>query len=93
MKHLNIKIYGRVHGVGFRWNTQHRAKVLNIVGFVRNEPDGTVYIEAEGDELGLENFLNWCRKGPWYAKVEKVDVEETPTKGYNEFVIATDIHK
>lgn len=75
MKHLNIKIYGRVQGIGFRMSAQNMAVKLNINGFVRNEEDGTVYMEAEGEEENLKHFLSWCYKGPLMAKVEKVESE------------------
>lgn len=45
MKHISIRIYGRVQGVGFRVSAQKKADELGITGFVRNEPDGTVYLE------------------------------------------------
>lgn len=43
MKHLNMKIYGRVRGVFFRSSARKRAILLGISGFARNDPDGTVY--------------------------------------------------
>lgn len=74
-KHLNIKIYGRVQGVGFRVSAKRKAEELKLRGFVRNEPDGTVDIEAEGEEENLEKFLEWCKKGTLFARVEKVNFE------------------
>ena len=87
MKSFSIKIYGRVQGVSFRWQTQKKAKSLNLTGFVCNQSDGTVYVEAEGAEEMLMKFLEWCRKGPIWSKVEKVEVEGSTTKGYNAFEI------
>lgn len=75
MKHLSIRIYGRVQGVGFRYAAQGEMKKLRITGTARNEPDGSVYVEAEGDEAALKEFLIWCHKGPWLAKVERVEEE------------------
>lgn len=72
---MNIKIYGRVQGVGFRMSTQGMANKLKISGFAGNEEDGTVYIEAEGEEENLEKFINWCHRGPPLARVEKVESE------------------
>lgn len=77
MRHLNIKVYGRVQMVLFRDSTRRHAVKLGVKGFVRNEPDSFVYIEAEGDDEQLEKFLAWCKKGPILAKVEKVEVEES----------------
>jgi acylphosphatase len=84
-KHYNIKIYGRVRGVFFRAGAKHEADKLGIVGFAKNESDGTVYIEAEGEEINLDKFVNWCREGPDLAKVEKAEVTEEPLKNFKEF--------
>lgn len=61
-KHLEIKVYGKVQGVSFRNFASQKAHELAILGFVRNEMNGTVYIEAEGEEENLRRFLDWCRK-------------------------------
>lgn len=76
MKHLQIKIYGRVQGVGFRYSAKEKAGKLGVVGYARNEADGSVFIEAQGTDEQLEPFLAWCRKGPWLAKVERMEHEE-----------------
>jgi acylphosphatase len=76
--HLNIKIHGRVQGVFFRQSAREKAGELNISGFARNDPDGAVYIEAEGEENNLRKFLEWCRKGPAPASVEKLEFEFCP---------------
>lgn len=87
VKHLNVRVFGGVHGVSFRYNTQMKAKQLGIAGFVRNEPDGSVYVEAEGEERNLKEFLEWCKVGPRGAEVKKVNVEEKIIEGYKGFVI------
>lgn len=84
-KHLNIKIYGRVQGVFFRATAKEEADKLAIKGFVRNEPDGSLYIEAEGEAENLEKFIKWCYIGPSSAKVERVEVIESPLKNFSEF--------
>ena len=84
-KHLNIKIYGQVQGVFFRVSAKEQAEKLGITGFARNEKDGTVYIEAEGDEKKLDQFLEWCRNGPEAAQVEKIEVTEGPLKNFSGF--------
>jgi acylphosphatase len=86
-KHLNIKVYGRVQGVFFRHSAKQKARELGVKGFVRNEPDNTVYIEAEGEEENLKQFLDWCHKGPFLASVKKVEVKESEMKNFNDFVI------
>ncbi|MCL4404307.1 acylphosphatase [Patescibacteria group bacterium] len=86
-KTYEIKIYGRVQGVNFRRTAAWRARMFGVVGFVRNEPDGSVFVEAEGDEECLGKFLAWCRKGSLLAKVERIDVSGIETKNYKEFKI------
>ena len=76
MIHYNIRINGRVQGVGFRFSARNIAKAYGIKGFVRNEPDGSVYIEAEGEEENMNRFIIWCRKGPAMSYVTDVSVEK-----------------
>ena len=73
-KHFNITIHGRVQGVGFRRAARDHAHYWNIKGFVKNTSDGLVYIEAEGDENSLSQFIQWCHQGPPFARVKEVDV-------------------
>lgn len=87
IKHLNIKIYGKVQGVFFRAAAQEQARSLGVSGFAKNMPDGSVYIEVEGEESTLEQFLNWCRKGPPVAIVEKIATSQSQLKNFSEFLI------
>lgn len=86
-KHYNITVIGKVQGVFYRVNTKDAADKHRITGFVRNQPDGSVYIEAEGEEHDLQNFIKWCKKGPEKAKVEEVKVEFSTLKNFNDFVV------
>lgn len=81
VKHLIIKIHGDVRGVGFRDATYWTARKLRIAGFVMNDPEGFVYVEAEGKESDLNEFLTWCGKGPVTAKVSHVETEWSDTPG------------
>lgn len=85
MKHLDIKVYGLVQGIFFRATAREQADKLEITGFARNETDGSVYIEAEGEEEKLDEFVSWCKVGPTSAKVEKVETTESPLKNFSEF--------
>jgi len=82
-----IHVRGYVQGVGFRWSAAKEAKNLGITGFVRNLPDGTVYIEAEGSEMQLKIFTEWCRKGPDFSSVESVETQSFPAANFTEFRI------
>lgn len=59
-KRLVLKIYGDVQGVNFRWHTRLEAEKLGLAGWVRNEPDGSVAVVAEGSAEVLHNFLDFC---------------------------------
>lgn len=90
-KHLNIRIHGQVQGINFRYHTREKAQELGLAGFVRNEPDGTVYTEAEGEEEKLKEFLEWCSHGPKWAGVEKVGYNYSEEiKDYKSFEITYD---
>ena len=69
----------------YRATAVEMATSLNIKGFARNEKDGSVYIEAEGEENDLEQFVRWCGIGPERAKVERVRTEESDLKNYSNF--------
>lgn len=84
-RHVKIRVHGRVQGVFFRVAAKERADELGVRGFVRNEPDGTVYLEAEGEEDAVEKFLAWCSLGPRLAVVEAVVTEEGEPVGYEDF--------
>ena len=63
------------------------ARYLGIGGFVKNLNDGSVCLEAEAEEKSLNDFILWCRKGPDFARVEKVETKEIPVKNESRFYI------
>jgi len=85
--HYKIKVVGKVQGVWFRDSTRSKALELSIKGFVRNESDGSVYIEAEGDKNGLQQLVDWCQTGPELARVDKVVVEDGAIEHFVSFEI------
>ena len=88
IKHIVIRVYGNVHGVFFRASTKEKAQELGITGFVQNEKDGSVYIEAEGTPAALKQLEQWAHEGPRKAKVEKVEVKEmAELVGFKEFKV------
>ena len=88
MKHINIKVTGKVQGVYFRATTKAVADQLGIKGFVLNQKDGSVYIEAEGNNFALDSLLEFCNEGPDRAEVKQVEVEESPDmKGFKNFEV------
>jgi acylphosphatase len=76
-----------VQGVFFRASTKEKAESLGLGGNVRNQRDGSVYIEAEGDEALVDDLIDWCHKGPSAANVERVEVSPIPLRHYTSFNI------
>ena len=75
-----IRVAGRVQGVGFRYFVQSVARNLGVVGWVRNEPDGSVLAEAQGAAPAVEAFLGHVRQGPAHAHVTDAAVTELPCR-------------
>ncbi len=78
---LQATVSGRVHGVFFRAFVESRALELNLTGYVRNLPDGTVEVRAEGERQQLEKLVESLGKGPPPARVEKVTTDWTEYRG------------
>jgi acylphosphatase len=87
MKSVSISVTGKVKGVLFRASAKEIAESLNIKGLAQNQSDGSVYIEAEGDEESLQKFVEWCKHGPARAQVTNVDVQESELKNFERFEI------
>mgnify|MGYP002629708967 CR=1 FL=1 len=85
---LQAQIHGRVQGVWFRGSTQDHAVALGLKGWVRNCPDGTVELVAEGPRDHLEALLAWCHRGPSGARVERVESTWTAAEGgFDDFAV------
>ncbi len=81
-------VRGRVQGVGFRWFVEREAFILQIAGWVRNNPDGTVEILAQGTRGQLAGLHSRLREGPRAARVDEVEVSEAePVAGLASFLI------
>ncbi len=77
MKRYKIQVFGDVQGVFYRHIISDKAKQLNLNGWCRNEPDGSVFIIIESDnEAKMKNFLKACKKGSPLSNIERVDMEE-----------------
>ena len=85
--HYNIVVSGNVQGVWFRKFTKENADRFNLYGFVKNEAEGTVYIEAEGMIEVLEQFIDRLHIGPPLSKVSEVVFEHTEFQHYTTFEI------
>lgn len=74
-EHVSARITGRVQGVGFRNFTQRWARRLGVNGWVRNERDGSVRLEAEGPRDALNDLVDAIEEGPRMARVEAVELD------------------
>ncbi len=87
-KAVTARVTGRVQGVGYRYTAAHTAQRLGLVGWVRNAPDGSVEIRAQGDGRVLEQFVEFLRQGPRSARVRSVDVRSvTPDPSLTGFAV------
>ena len=85
---LHAVVEGRVQGVSFRFYTQHRARDLGLVGYVRNLGHGSVEVVAEGPREDLAELLAFLRVGPRAAFVTEVDTRwPAPTGGFDRFEV------
>jgi len=80
MKKITIHVYGLVQGVFFRYTPRKAARKLELTGIVKNLSNGSVYIEAEGSEDKLQELLNFAKKGPIHAKVERIEFTYSPAE-------------
>lgn len=82
-----VQVFGKVQGVYFRQSTHWKATELGINGWVKNEPDGSVSAELEGDEAHISTMLEWMKKGPERASVDKLQISEGKVRDYPDFRI------
>jgi len=69
-------VRGRVQGVGFRWFVEREAHILQVAGWVRNNPDGTVEVVAQGTREQLAGLYSRLNEGPRAARVDAVEASE-----------------
>jgi acylphosphatase len=84
---VEVIVAGRVQGVSFRAYAEQEANRLGVRGWVRNEPDGSVAGHFEGDRDAVDALVGWCRHGPAFARVERVDVRAGNDEGATSFEV------
>jgi acylphosphatase len=82
-----IKVIGQVQGVGYRFSTLRMATSLRLTGYVKNLPDDSVCIEAQGAPDSVRDLIEWCKTGPRGAFVESVEYSWLPVTDFNNFQI------
>lgn len=85
---VQVRVTGRVQGVSFRWYTQQQARHLGVAGWVRNDPDGSVLLHAEGPDDAVDALVSWCRQGPATARVRDVAVRPAAPSGLADFTVS-----
>ena len=88
IQRVKIIVIGRVQGVFYRDSTRRKAKELGLAGTVRNLPDGSVEVVAEGPADALQALAQWCRLGPPAAQVRDASTQYSLSTGeFSDFTI------
>jgi acylphosphatase len=82
-----VVVHGQVQGVFFRDSARRKASELGVAGWVRNCPDGTVEAVIEGSPDSVDRLVDWCRRGPRGADVDRVEESEEPPEGLTAFQV------
>jgi len=75
----HMKFYGRVQGVGFRYRAEKSASIYDIVGWIRNNDDGSVEMEAQGATDNLDNMIDLIKKGN-FIRIDAIDEKIIPLR-------------
>ncbi len=86
-KAVRAVVRGEVQGVGFRDGVLHRAHQLEVLGWVRNEDDGSILVHAEGAEQAVDEMIAFLGEGPPAAQVAEVATEPVKVEGHEQFAI------
>ncbi len=87
-KRIHVYVSGRVQGVYYRQNALKVAADLGVYGWTKNLNDGRVELLIEGDKDAVETMVEWCKKGPMFARVSQLQCLEEEYKGeYDNFSV------
>ena len=84
---VSIIVTGKVQGVFYRQSTKEKALELGLTGLVKNQPDGSVFIQATGSPGQLNQLIAWCRQGPARAEVTSVQVDTIEPRAFIGFTV------
>lgn len=88
MKTIEYIVHGKVQGVGYRYATLKKARELGVCGYVKNLPNGSVEMRAQGSDEQLTELYKWATIGPRMAQVTKVEIIDLVGENYKDFVIS-----
>jgi acylphosphatase len=88
MERQRVVVHGFVQGIGFRYAVERAARTRHVSGWVRNRPDGTVEAVFEGATGDVEALVDFCRRGPRGAEVDRVDAFVESAEGLTGFRVA-----
>ena len=86
-KAVKITVHGKVQGVFYRKSAAEKATSLGLVGWVKNNPDGTVQMLVQGPENRIVKMVEWCWEGPKNAVVTTVEQQEVSLGNDSEFKV------
>lgn len=84
---LTLTIHGVVQGINLRSMIKVQALALGLSGYVMNQPDGTVLVEAEGEKEKMEELMKWLNTKPGNCQIYRMeDIWNEATDQYDDFV-------
>ena len=87
MKTNQIRVTGKVQGVYFRASAKQKAQNLGVKGYIKNQSDGSVVLEVEGEDEAVNYMINWCKHGPALARVSNIEVKNEASRNFVSFDI------
>ncbi len=86
----NVRVWGRVQGVFYRATIRKWCIEHDVVGWIKNEPDGSVLMHIEGDEAVIEQCLTVAKQGSTHTHVEHITIQQAPLEHPSTFVVIVD---
>lgn len=84
---IQIRIFGRVQGVGFRHFVSKQAIHSRVTGWVKNCSDGSVEIKVQGDKEDVSLFIDNIKKGNSFSRITNLDMYDSLEESFNEFLV------
>ena len=75
----HIKFYGRVQGVGFRYRAEKSASIYDIYGWIRNNSDGSVEMEVQGEEENIDKMIELIKQSN-FIEVNVIEEKNIPLR-------------